>query len=65
MTASQGGPAAQQETCSLMQPFQNEKAQLIMTLRGMGIIDADVLAAIEQVPREIFVSRALLLHCFI
>ena len=35
-----------------MQPFQNEKAQLIMTLRGMGIVDADVLSAIEQVARE-------------
>ncbi|HCD79915.1 MAG TPA: protein-L-isoaspartate O-methyltransferase, partial [Alphaproteobacteria bacterium] len=41
-----------------MQPFQNEKAQLIMTLRGMGIVDADVLSAIEQVPREMFVARA-------
>ena len=47
-----------------MQPFQNEKAQLIMTLRGMGIIDADVLAAIEQVPREIFVSHALQAHAY-
>ena len=42
-----------------MQPFQNEKAQLIMTLRGMGIVDADVLAAIEQVPREIFICDEL------
>ena len=64
MTARQGRPAAQQETCSLMQPFQNEKAQLIMTLRGMGIIDADVLAAIEQVPREIFISLALQAHAY-
>ena len=47
-----------------MQPFQNEKAQLIMTLRGMGIVDADVLSAIEQVPREMFVARALKAHAY-
>ncbi|MBL6625275.1 MAG: protein-L-isoaspartate(D-aspartate) O-methyltransferase [Alphaproteobacteria bacterium] len=47
-----------------MQPFQNEKAQLIMTLRGMGIVDADVLSAIEQVPREMFVARALQAHAY-
>ena len=47
-----------------MQPFQNEKAQLIMTLRGMGIVDADVLSAIEQVPREMFVARALRAHAY-
>tara|TARA_B100000989_G_scaffold212778_1_gene161675 strand:- start:41 stop:667 length:627 start_codon:yes stop_codon:yes gene_type:complete len=47
-----------------MQPFQNEKAQLIMTLRGMGIVDADVLSAIEQVPREMFVARAMQAHAY-
>ena len=47
-----------------MQPFQNEKAQLIMTLRGMGIFDANVLSAIEQVPREMFVARALQAHAY-
>ena len=47
-----------------MQPFQNEKAQLIMTLRGMGIVDADVLSAIEQVPREMFVAHALQAHAY-
>ena len=47
-----------------MQPFQNEKAQLIMTVRGMGIFDADVLSAIEQVPREMFVARALQAHAY-
>ena len=47
-----------------MQPFQNEKAQLIMTLRSMGIVDADVLSAIEQVPREMFVARALQAHAY-
>jgi protein-L-isoaspartate(D-aspartate) O-methyltransferase len=47
-----------------MQPFQNEKAQLIMTLRGMGIVDADVLSAIEQVPRDRFVASALQPHAY-
>ena len=52
------------ETRGLMQPFQYEKAQLIMTLRGMGIVDSDVLSAIEQVPREIFVASALQAHAY-
>ena len=47
-----------------MQPFQNEKAQLIMTLRGMGIVDADVLSAIEQVPRDRFVASALQAYAY-
>ena len=47
-----------------MQPFQNEKAQLIMTLRGMGIVDAEVLSAIEQVPRDRFVASALQAHAY-
>ena len=42
-----------------MQEFQNEKARLIMTLRGMGVVEADVLSAIERVPRELFVPKAL------
>ena len=44
--------------------FQPEKAQLIMTLRGMGILDAATLAAIEQVPRELFVPTALRHHSY-
>ena len=44
--------------------FQPEKAQLIMTLRGMGILDAATLAAIEQVPRELFVPKALRHHSY-
>ena len=47
-----------------MQDFQNEKARLIMTLRGMGVVEADVLSAIERVPRELFVPRALNLHAY-
>jgi protein-L-isoaspartate(D-aspartate) O-methyltransferase len=44
--------------------FQPEKAQLIMTLRGMGILDAATLAAMEQVPRELFVPAALRHHSY-
>ena len=44
--------------------FQPEKAQLIMTLRGMGILDAATLAALEQVPRELFVPAGLRHHSY-
>ena len=44
--------------------FQPEKAQLIMKLRGMGILDAATLAALEQVPRELFVPAALRHHSY-
>ena len=44
--------------------FQPEKAQLIMALRGMGILDAATLAALEQVPRELFIPSALRHHSY-
>ena len=44
--------------------FQPQKAQLIMTLRGMGILDSRVLAALESVPRELFVPPALRHHSY-
>ncbi len=44
--------------------FQPEKAQLIMKLRGMGILDSAALAALEQVPRELFVTPALRHHSY-
>ena len=44
--------------------FQPEKAQLIMTLRGMGILDAATLGALEQVPRELFIPPALRHHSY-
>jgi len=47
-----------------MTDFQNEKARLTMTLRGMGVVEADVLSAIEQVPRELFVPAALRDHAY-
>ena len=47
-----------------MQEFHAEKAQLIMTLRGMGVLDPAVLSAIEAVPRELFVPAALRQHAY-
>ena len=47
-----------------MQDFQHEKARLIMTLRGMGVVEADVLSAMERVPRELFVPMALSQHAY-
>lgn len=35
-----------------------------MALRGMGVVEADVLSAIEQVPRELFVPVALRDHAY-
>ena len=36
-----------------------EKARLILSLRRSGVTDADVLSAIETLPRELFVPPAL------
>ena len=47
-----------------MTDFQQEKARLTMALRGMGVVEADVLSAIEQVPRELFVPAALRDHAY-
>ena len=47
-----------------MTDFQQEKARLTMALRGMGVVEADVLSAIEQVPRELFVPTALRDHAY-
>ena len=47
-----------------MQDFQHDKARLIMTLRGMGVVEADVLSAMERVPRELFVPTALSQHAY-
>ena len=47
-----------------MQDFQHEKARLIMTLRGMGVVEADVLSAMERGPRELFVPTALSQHAY-
>ena len=47
-----------------MQKFHTEKAQLIMTLRGMGMLDPAVLSALETAPRELFVPTALRQHAY-
>ncbi|RZO29852.1 MAG: protein-L-isoaspartate(D-aspartate) O-methyltransferase [SAR116 cluster bacterium] len=47
-----------------MADFQQEKARLTMTLRGLGVVESDVLSAIEQVPREFFVPAALRDHAY-
>ncbi len=47
-----------------MTDFQQEKARLTMTLRGMGVVESDVMSAIEQVPREMFVPAALRDHAY-
>ena len=44
--------------------FQEQKARLIMKLRGMGVLNARVLAALESVPRELFVPTALRQHSY-
>ena len=40
------------------------KAQLIMKLRAKAIMDPAILAAIERVPREAFLPRALRPHAY-
>jgi protein-L-isoaspartate(D-aspartate) O-methyltransferase len=47
-----------------MQEFDTQKAQLIMALRGLGVLDAAVLSALESVPRELFVPAALRQHAY-
>jgi len=47
-----------------MQDFQHEKARLIMTLRGMGVVEADVLSAMERVPPELIVPTVLSQHAY-
>ena len=38
---------------------EEQRAHLIMKLRGQGIRSASVLSAIESVPRDIFIENAL------
>ena len=39
--------------------FKNQKIRLIMELRKLGITSTGVLAAIEKIPREIFVPKLI------
>lgn len=48
----------------MTEEFQEKKARLIMTLRGMGFMDARVLSALETVPREYFVPESLQPHAY-
>ncbi len=44
--------------------FFPQKAKLIMTLRAQAIMNAEILSAIEKIPREIFVPEALRAHAY-
>ena len=41
-----------------------EKAQLIMTLRSMGILSNKVLSVMEKIPRELFIPRHLIHYAY-
>ena len=43
---------------------EEQRAHLIMKLRGQGIRSASVLSAIESVPRHIFIENALKNHAW-
>ena len=47
-----------------MEDFTQHKAQLIMALRGQGILSSTVLSALENIPRELFVPESLRLHAY-
>ena len=44
--------------------FDHNKALLVMVLRSAGVTDRNVMAAIESVPREIFVPPVLRHHAY-
>jgi protein-L-isoaspartate(D-aspartate) O-methyltransferase len=52
------------ETDKLNQYLMEQRARLIMLLRGMGIRDKNSLSAIEYTPREAFVPQALHQHAY-
>ena len=43
---------------------EEEKAHLIMKLRGQGLRSSEVLTAIEKIPRDLFVEKALRNHAW-
>ncbi len=43
---------------------EEQRAHLIMKLRGQGIRSASVLSAIESIPRDIFIENALKNHAW-
>lgn len=52
------------ETDKLYLHLMEQRAKLIMLLRGMGIRDKNTLSAIEQTPREGFIPQALHQHAY-
>lgn len=47
-----------------MSSFLPQKAKLLMTLRAQAIMQADILSAIETVPRELFIPENLHAHAY-
>ena len=43
---------------------EEQKAHLIMKLRGQGIRSSKILSAIETIPRDIFIEKALRNHAW-
>ena len=43
---------------------EEQKAHLIMKLRGQGIRSSQILSAIEKIPRDIFIEKALKNHAW-
>ena len=44
--------------------FLPQKAKLVMTLRAQAVMNAKILSAIEQTPREKFVPEHLKAHAY-
>ena len=44
--------------------FLPQKAKLVMTLRALAVMNAKILSAIEQTPREKFVPLHLKAHAY-
>ena len=47
-----------------MSSFLPQKAKLLMTLRAQAIMQADILSAIETIPRELFIPENLHAHAY-
>ena len=47
-----------------MSSFLPQKAKLLMNLRAQAIMQADILSAIETIPRELFIPENLHVHAY-
>ncbi len=47
-----------------MSNFLAQKAKLLMALRAQAIMQSDILAAIETLPRELFIPESLHNHAY-